>query len=1001
MNIMGDNTDSTVIGGAGSDLIIGGGGYDVLLYDSLTADYGLTAVFTALGSGSVQKTLSGTVTGTDTILGIAAIAGGAGNDLFDLSAALGPSSISAPVFVVRAGAGDDTINAGGLAAVELDYSQAPGAVAVALENGLDADGHRIGAARDGQGGIDTLIDVLRVRGSAFSDRLNGGSGDDTILGSLGNDTLYGAGGGNSLDYGGLVGRTVTVTLTGTATGTVVKSGGGGTDDILAFGTITGTSGADSIIGFAGTTTLQVLRGMGGADTIDGAGNVLNLVDYSLSTRRVSINLGTQRAVDDSGSLDILRNVLHVRGSAYNDLVTGSGHDELFDASLGYDAYTGGGGTDTLSYAGLAARTVTIKMTGDGAGSATKSDAGGKDSFTGIHILEGTAGADRIQGFAGATQVTLLRGMGGLDTIDGAGNIHNVVDYSGSYAIGVNLTNGIASDGAGIYDFLKNVRAVIGSRHDDTIIGSADADVFYGSRGDDTYTGNAGLDTLDYGQRGTAVTVAWTGADSATVAKATGDGTDRLTGIERVVGSTANDRFTGHAALAAEAYVFGGQGNDTIQAGGSAFLVADYQGGAAIIADLGAGTVREAYATPSIDTLIGVVRLRGSDYADSIIGSAGDDILRGGGGDDTIAGGAGYDTAVFGGTRAATRLTRNADGSWTASGPDGTDTLRDIEAVRFSDGTIQLRAVARDFDGDGKSDILFDSTAADPASRILAQWHVNGGTFDHGGNFASVDSAWSIAATGDFDGDGRADLLWHRPDGTAAIWLLDSSGTGGASGGTIYQPAAGQAFDIAGVGDFNGDGRADILFSRVEHFAGQDYRTVSLWEMDGLGGIGGGFVSAVDVSWSIVGTGDFDGDGRSDILWRNADSTLAVWRMDGTTVLGGGSVYRPGTDWTVAGIGDFDGDGRSDILLQDSTGIIAGWRMDGSTVLEARTIDNHVAGWRVAAVGDYDGDGRADILWQQLPVSGQGHTETQVWTMHGLQVAAVQSLAAIDNAWRIV
>ncbi|TDH62416.1 hypothetical protein E2C06_11115 [Dankookia rubra] len=936
MTLIGDSAGSTITGGLGSDLIVGGGGLDILIYDGLPDGYDLTATFTALGSGTIQKRLSGTVSGTDTISGISVVAAGAGHDLFDFSAASGPSSIDGPILAVRPGAGDDIVNAGGLAGVELDYSQAGDAVSIRLQVELDADGHRIGRARDGDGGVDTLIDVLRVRGSDFSDRLIGGSGDDTFLGSLGGDTLLGAGGSNSLDYAGLAGRTVTVTLSGTGTGIAVKSGGGGTDRFIAFGVITGTDGADSIKGFAGTTELQVLRGMGGADTIDGANNLLNLVDYSLGTGRVSINLGTERATDDSGSLDVLQNVLHVRGSAYDDLITGSGRGEYFDASLGSDTYAGGGGTDTLSYAGLAGRTVTVRLTADGAGTVAKSG-GGADRFAGIHVIEGTAGGDILKGFAGATQVTLLRGLGGIDSIDGAGNVLNVLDYSGSVAIGVNLTTGVAADGAGSYDMLYHVRAVVGSRYDDVMVGSADADVFHGSGGNDSYTGNAGLDTLDYGQSATPITLAWTGADAATVAKGAAGGTDSLTGIERVVGSAAGDSFTGHAALVADTYVSGGQGNDTIDAGGSAFLVADYRDGPAIIADLGAGTVQEAYATPSADRLIGVVQLRGSAFADSIVGSAGNDVLHGGAGDDTIKGGAGHDTAVLGGTRAATTLTHHADGSWTATGPDGTDTLRDVEAVRFTDGTVQLRTAERDFDGDGQSDILFDSTQASPGYRTLAQWHVTGGAFDHGDSFTIIDPGWSVAATGDFDGNGRADLLWHMPDGTAAIWLLNDSGTGYGSGGTIYRPAAGQAFDIAGVGDLNGDGRSDILFSRVESFAGHDYRTVSLWQMDGLGGAGGGAIAAVDASWSVAGIGDFDGDGRSDILWRDADSSIAIWRMDGTSFLGGGTVSTPGTDWVVAGVGDFDGDGRSDILFQDGSGNVAGWRMDGTTVLEGRTV----------------------------------------------------------------
>ena len=498
MIVTGTVGDEVFIGTTGSDLILGGGGFDVLAYNGLPIGYTLSAEVTALGVGTFQKQLSGVTVGTDTIAGISVVLGSAGNDLFDLSGPFGTSSIVGPVMFIAPGAGNDTIDAGNHASVELDYSYAPGAVVVALQTGIDANGNRIGVARDGEGGIDTLINVLRVRGSAFSDRLNGGDGDDTILGSTGSDSLTGGAGAKTLDYSSVTAGSLKVTLTGNGAGTAIKTGSPtpaplGTDTFTGFGTIIGSAGADSITGYAYTTRLQVLEGMAGVDTIDGAGNVLNLVDYSHSAAGVVINLGAGLSTDGSGSLDVLRNVLHVRGSAFGDIVKGHAYNsEIFDASLGNDSYAGNGGTDTLSYAGLAGHSVIVTMTVTISGTALKSGGGGTDSFTGVSIIEGTAGADSITGFAGTTRQTLLRGMGGVDTIDGAGNTLNVLDYSLSYDVSVNLVTGVGSDGAGSYDFLRNIRALQTSSHNDVITGGTASEIFYGSAGNDRYVGGDGF-----------------------------------------------------------------------------------------------------------------------------------------------------------------------------------------------------------------------------------------------------------------------------------------------------------------------------------------------------------------------------------------------------------------------------------------------------------------------------------------------------------------------------
>jgi hypothetical protein len=54
------------------------------------------------------------------------------------------------------------------------------------------------------------------------------------------------------------------------------------------------------------------------------------------------------------------------------------------------------------------------------------------------------------------------------------------------------------------------------------------------------------------------------------------------------------------------------------------------------------------------------------------------------------------------------------------------------------------------------------------------------------------------------------------------------------------------------------------------------------------------------TWHIVGTGDFNADGKTDIAWRNDNGAVAVWDMNGTTVAAAAVLANPGTSWNVSG-----------------------------------------------------------------------------------------------------
>jgi hypothetical protein len=163
---------------------------------------------------------------------------------------------------------------------------------------------------------------------------------------------------------------------------------------------------------------------------------------------------------------------------------------------------------------------------------------------------------------------------------------------------------------------------------------------------------------------------------------------------------------------------------------------------------------------------------------------------------------------------------------------------------------------------------------------------------------------------------------------------------------------------------------------------------------------GGMAVRPDASFSIAGVGDFDGDGRRDILWRSTSGQLIDWTMNGPVIAGsadltsGGAVVRPDASFGIAAIGDFDGDTRSDILWRSTSGELIDWSMNGSVIASSGDITSNGvavrpdATWHLVETGDFDNNGTADLLWRND--SGA----LAEWLMNG--TAITQSLTPTIN-----
>src|SRR5262245_19649739 len=91
------------------------------------------------------------------------------------------------------------------------------------------------------------------------------------------------------------------------------------------------------------------------------------------------------------------------------------------------------------------------------------------------------------------------------------------------------------------------------------------------------------------------------------------------------------------------------------------------------------------------------------------------------------------------------------------------------------------------------------------------------------------------------------------------------------------------------GDFNHDGKTDILWRHVNS------HRLSVWYMNGAQRISGElFMNPPEAGWTVVGTNDFNDDGENDIVWRNVNSgRVAIWFMNGFVPVGGQHMHPPG------------------------------------------------------------------------------------------------------------
>ncbi len=228
---------------------------------------------------------------------------------------------------------------------------------------------------------------------------------------------------------------------------------------------------------------------------------------------------------------------------------------------------------------------------------------------------------------------------------------------------------------------------------------------------------------------------------------------------------------------------------------------------------------------------------------------------------------------------------------------------------FPVGKHPRSVVVGDFNHDGILDLAVANHDSDTVSVLLG----NGdGTFSLKGTLAAgLEPYWVVTA--DFNGDGNLDLAvvnYGSPDyENAVIGVYLGNGTGGFGAMQTYE-VGWQPLSMA-VGDFNGDGNADLAVTN-ENF-GTEYRTVSILLGDGHGSFAPQTTFNTNAIAYSVGAADFNGDGAIDLAVLNGGVMLG----NGAGRFGVSSPMFPATGRKIfATAGDFNGDGRLDMVAVD-------------------------------------------------------------------------------------
>ncbi len=228
---------------------------------------------------------------------------------------------------------------------------------------------------------------------------------------------------------------------------------------------------------------------------------------------------------------------------------------------------------------------------------------------------------------------------------------------------------------------------------------------------------------------------------------------------------------------------------------------------------------------------------------------------------------------------------------------------------------------------------------------------------------------SHAVTGDSDGNGLADMFWRNAgefwEERLGVYHIDQNSNIVQQIFTETLPSGTHHYYVYGIADFDGDHKADVLWYDL------DTTAINFWSLASGSIVDKTLATSKPSDWLIKAVGDFDGDGKADILFQSISTNqTSIWYNPGGanpsinfSQLTSTSIQPGSTDnIETVGTGDFSGDGKVDILWHNlTTDAYFVWTASSTRGTFTSTAINHAPFAWVLGIVDIDQDGVADIL----------------------------------------